>query len=243
MRFLLVLLISLPVFAQNLTDEVAKTAQLRQEVELLSHEVEALKKSQQAQMDVYIARYQEITSSILKEQFRRDQLKDQIKLSKEKLEKHSKNILSKTSENWLKEFWTKYEASLKLANPLLSNKLSERISKLRVDLQFKKISYEHALLQTWFVLETDLNRSQDAEFILTPLQADNKLYHVEMVRLGRTKGYFRTAQGQYGLFKNTGNWSMEFFNDASSKAMVETLLSQFKQQQKTGEYQLPGVRL
>jgi hypothetical protein len=230
-------------FAQTLNEEVAATTHLRQEVELLSHEVESLKKSQQSEMDVFIQRYQEVSAQVLKERFRQDQLKTQINLGLSKLKSHSKKILPKGSENWLKEFWAKYENSLEVAHPLYAKKLQERISKLKVDLAFNKISYEHALLQTWFVLETDLNRAQDAEFLLSPLQIEDKLYHVEMVRLGRNKGYFRTAEGKYGLLSHDKSWGMTFFEDKSSKEAIETLLTQFKQQQKTGLHKLPGIKL
>lgn len=244
MKFLFLLtLFPLAVSAQNLNSEVTATAQLRQEVELLSHEVETLKKTQQTEMDVYIQRHQEVTAQVLKEKFRYEQLKTQIKLGQGKLENHSKRILAKGPENWLKDFWAKYEESLKSAHPLYSGKLRERLEKLKVDLAFKKISYEHALLQTWFVLETDLNKSQDSEFVLSPMQLENNLYHVEMVRFGRTKGYFRTAEGQYGLLTYDGKWKVQFFNDATSRGEIETLLGQFKQQQKTGLYNLPGINL
>ena len=64
-----------------------------------------------------------------------------------------------------------------------------------------------------------------------------------MVRFGRTKGYFRTAEGKYGLLTYDSNWGVHYFEDPSSQNMIETLLSQFKQQQKTGSYHLPGIKL
>lgn len=239
----LISLFSFSISAQTLNEEVAATTKLRQEVELLSHEVETLKKSQQSEMDVYIQRHQEVSAQVLKEKFRQEQLKTQINLSLSKLKSHSKKVLPKGSENWLKKFWSEYETSLELAHPLYAKKLQERINKLKIDLAFNKISYEHALLQTWFVLETDLSRSQDAEFLLSPIQIEDKLYHVEMVRLGRTKGYFRTADGKYGLLSHDKKWAMTFFEDKSSQESIETLLTQFKQQQKTGLHKLPGIKL
>lgn len=238
----LLLFLSLPALA-SLHSEVASTSQLRQEVELLSHEVETLKKGQQSEMDVYIQRHQEVAGMILKEEFRGEQLRTQIRLGQNKLEGHAKNTKSDGSEIWLKTFWAKYDQSLDMAHPLFSRKLKERLNKLKLDLEQKKISYEHALLQTWFVMESDLSKSQEAEFLLSPLQIDEKLYHVEMVRFGRTKGYFRTAEGQYGQLIYGKAWEMTFFEDKASHEMIETLLAQFKQQQKTGLYSLPGIKL
>lgn len=241
--FLVLLSIPLLSYADILTDEVSSTANLRQEVELLSHEVEMLKKSQQSEMDVYIQRDQELAAQVLREKFRQEQLSNQIKLSSAKLEAQSKKVLKKGSETWLRDFWSRYETSLKSAHPLYGPKLQERINKIKVDLSFRKISYEHALLQTWFVVESDLNKSQNAEFILSPLQLDARLMHVEMVRFGRNKGYFRTSEGKYGhLFWEKG-WKTTYFEDSSSKQMIETLLTQFKQDQKTGLFQLPGIKL
>lgn len=225
----------------NFNSDISSTAELRQEVEVLALEIENLKKSQQSEMDVYIQRDQEITAQILKEKFRNEQYRTQIKLGQAKLSQSPRK--TGPSDLWIKKFWSQYEASLKTVHPLAAPKLQERIQKLKIDLDQKKISYEHALLQTWFVLESDLTKSQDAEFLLSPLQVGDKLMHVEMVRLGRTKGYFRTAEGQYGKLFYNNKWDYEFFEDSSSQKMIETILTQFKQQQKTGLYQLPGIKL
>jgi hypothetical protein len=229
--------------AADLNTEVSETAKLRQEVELLSLEVENLKKAQQAEIDVYIQRHQEVSAQILKEKFRQDQLKAQIKLGQDKLATYAKGLKVRGSETWITSFWSDYEKSLASAHPLFSNRLRERIEKLKVELAQKKISYEHALLQTWFVLESDLAKSQEAEFILSPLEVKGELHHVEMVRFGRTKGYFRTAQGKYGELFFDQDWALRFFDDSTSKERIETLLSQFKQQQKTGLHRLPGIKL
>lgn len=242
MKFFILILVPLYAFA-SLESEVNSTSELRKEVELLSLEIENLKKGQQSEMDVYIQRFQEVTSQVLKEEFRAEQLKTQIQLGQQKLAAHAGAVKSNGRESWLISFWKKYDDSLKTANPLISKKLQERLEKLRIDLQQKKISYEHALLQTWFVMESDLSKSQEAEFVLAPLQIKDKLLHVEMVRLGRNKGYFRTAEGQYGQLLYKDAWKTNFFEEESSKEMIEVLLTQFKQQQKTGLYQLPGIQL
>ncbi len=243
LMLILILMTTTNLLAGTLEHEVSTTSQLRQEVELLSLEIETLKKNQQSVMDVYIQRDQELSAQILKEKFRGEQFKTQIRLSQDKLAKHAKAMKTITSQTWLKDFWSRYDNSLKLAHPLYAPKLQERIQKLKMELEQQKISYEHALLQTWFVLDNDLAQAQQAEFILSPLQVDEKLYHLEMVRFGRTKGYFRTSEGQYGQLLFNDKWQMEFFEDTSSQKMIETLLSQFKQQQKTGFYQLPGIQL
>jgi hypothetical protein len=122
-------------------------------------------------------------------------------------------------------------------------KLNDRLQKIKLDFTQKRISYEHALLQTWYLLDEDLKKSQEAEFILAPLKIREKTYHVEMVRMGRTGGYLRTANGQYGQLHFEKDWEIVFFDDGQSKKMIEILLAQFKQQQKTGLYSLPGKNL
>ena len=243
MSYLVFLLFCMSVNAQNFNSEIAETSNLRQEVEVLSAEVEALKKTQQSEMDVYIGRYQEVSSQILKEKFRSEQLKAQITLGRNKLEGHTKKVMTKNAESWLKNFWGQYDASLKKAHPLYAQKLQERLDKLKVDLAFKKISYEHALLQTWFIMESDLSKAQEAEFVLAPLSVKEKLLHVEMVRFGRTKGFLRTADGKFGLLSYKDGWDVQFFEEKNDQKMIETLLTQFKQQQKTGLYALPGITL
>ena len=242
MNIIIAFLLAFSAFSAT-TEEIAQTAKLREEVELLAHEVEALKKTQQAEMDVYIQRFQEISAQTLREKFRQDQLKTQIKLGQKKLETQMGSKVSIQGLSWLKEFWGQYEQSLQMANPIYAVKLKERVAKLKLDLEMKKISYEHALLQAWFVLESDLNKAQEAEFALTSLELDGKLYHVEMVRLGRTLAYFRTADAKYGLMMFTDKWFTQFLTDSASKSDIETLLTQFKQQQKTGLHRLPEFNL
>lgn len=227
----------------DINSEVNAVMTLRQEVEVLSQEAENLKKAEQAQLDAYIQREQELTALLLKERFKTDQLISQINTGKKKIEDVSRKVKVASSDEWIKKFWDNYNNSLSAAHPFYSNKFKERLAKIRLDYAQKKISYEHALLQTWFVLDEDLKKAQDAEFVLAPLTIKNKLYHVEMVRMGRTKGYFRTADNQYGQLFYNKDWEMQFFTDRSSQKMIETLLTQFKQQQKTGLYNLPGIKL
>lgn len=242
-RLIVLVLVTSSVWGQNLHEEVSSTTKLRQEVESLSLEIETLKKDQQSEMDVYIQRFQEVMAQVLREKFRQEQIKGQIQLGQKKLEHQSKKALNKNSGAWIKEFWSNYDKSLQMANPVYAQKLRDKISKLRVDFDFNKISYEHALLQTWFVMESDLNKSQDADFVLSPLEISGSLFHVEMVRLGRSRGYFRSSDGRYGLLFYDKEWKTEFFDDSSSKSSIETLLTQFKQQQKTGTHGLPGFKL
>lgn len=230
-------------FADSISSEVSAIMNLRQEVEVLSLEVESLKKTQQAQMDVYIQREQEIAAQLLKERFKTDQLKTQINVSKEKIGNSPNKIKSNNRDEWIQVFWRGYDLSISKAHPFYGQKLKERLEKIKLDYAQKKISNEHALLQTWYILDEDLKKSQEAEFILAPLTINQKLHHVEIVRLGRSKGYFRTAEGLYGQMSYSKGWDYKFFEDKSSKSMIETLIAQFKQQQKTGLYSLPGIIL
>jgi hypothetical protein len=229
--------------ADSITAEVSAVVFLRQEVETLSTEVESLKKSGQSEMDVYIQREQEISAMLLKERFKTDQLKVQIEVGKNKIETSTKKVPALSGEKWIAEFWNRYQSSLKSAQPVYATKLSDRLQKIKLDFIQKRISYEHALLQTWYLLDEDLKKSQEAEFILAPLRIKEKTYHVEMVRMGRAGGYLRTANGEYGQLQYNKDWEIVFFDDSQSKKMIETLLVQFKQQQKTGLYSLPGKNL
>lgn len=229
--------------ADTITSEVSAVVLLRQEVESLSIEVESLKKSGQSEMDVYIQREQEISTMLLKERFKTDQLKVQIEVGKNKIETSTKKVPAFSGEKWIADFWDRYLSSLKSAQPVYALKLNERLQKIKLDFSQKRISYEHALLQTWYLLDEDLKKSQEAEFILAPLKIREKTYYVEMVRMGRAGGYLRTANGQYGQLHYDHDWEIVFFDDSQSKKMIETLLAQFKQQQKTGLYSLPGKNL
>lgn len=230
-------------FAQASNDEVQAVINLRQDVEVLSLEVENVKKSNQALMDTYIQREQELSAMLIREKFRSDQIKSQIALGKNKIYSNQVNMTTKSDTNWLVKFWMRYEDSLKKANPLYSNRLKEKLQKIKLDYKDKRLSYEHALMQTWFIVDEDLKKSQDTEYHLAPLSLEGKNYNLEMVRLGRTKGYFRSAEGKYGLLELKDKWAVTYFEDKESITKIDLLLSQFKQQQKTGLFNLPGMSL
>ncbi len=238
-----IFIISTSSYGDTLSADVESVMTMRQEVEVLANEIEILKKMNQSQLDVYIQREQELSAILLKEKFKTDQIKSQISVGKNKIFQNQINLQNNKKSLWITSFWPKYEESLMKANPLYANKIKERLEKIKLDFKDKRISYEHALIQTWFLINEDLKKGQDSEYHLAPITLNGQTHHVEMVRLGRTKGYFRTAQGQYGLLEHKEKWVLSYFEDKQSKDMIETLLSQFKQQQKTGLYTLPGIKL
>lgn len=227
----------------GIKDDVTQVMKLREEVELVAAEVESLKKASQAEVDVYLNREQEVNSNLLKEKFKTDQLKIQIKSGKDKIEKMSKNNQGTTLENNLTKFWTKYDSLLDKANPVIATKLKERLNKLKFDYKNKKISYEHALIQTWYLLEDDFKSSKEADFSISSLNYQGKNYQLEMVRLGRNLAFYRSAEGEYGQLNATPSLKLVKFSDSKSKEMIDLLIIQFKQQTKTGLYSLPGIRI
>lgn len=240
---IIILMTSYVGFADVPSSDAEAVMTMRQEVEVLASEIEVVKKMNQSHLDVYIQREQELSSMLLREKFKTDQINSQINVGKNKIFQNQVNIKNSKKSLWITDFWPKYEDSLKKSNPLYANKIKERLEKIKLDFRDKRISYEHALIQTWFLIDEDLKKSQDSEYHLAPLNVNGETYNVEMVRLGRTKGYFRTAQGQYGLMEHKGKWILSYFEDKKSKDMIESLLVQFKQQQKTGLYNLPGIKL
>jgi len=227
----------------GIKEDALQVMKLREEVEALSLEVESQKKSNQAEVDVYIQRQQEVETSLLKEKFKTDQLLEQIKIGKGKIERLSKNNKAILVDNFLTKLWKSYEESLKRANPVFATKLNERLQKLKFDYINRKISYEHALLHTWFLFEDDIKFSKEAEFSISSLTIDNKTHQVEMVRLGRNMAYIRTAEGQYAKMVTKPTIMLEYYSDNNSIENIETLIKQFKLQNKTGIYNLPGLNL
>lgn len=226
----------------GLKEDINQVMKLRQEVEVLSVEVEYLKKSSQSEIDVYLSREQEVNATLLKEKFKTDQLNIQIKSGKEKIERLS-GAKYKNVKNFLTDFWEKYEKSLSKANPVISTKLKERLSKLKFDYSNRKISYEYGLLQTWYILEDDLKLSKEADFVIASIPYGEKTIQAEMVRMGRTMAFIRTAEGRYGVLYSNPEMKIDFYEETNSKEMIDVLIKQFKQQTKTGLYQLPGLKI
>ena len=232
---LIALFSTLDVFAFD----TAKLVKLREEVEVLSLELEQSRKKLQGELDVYLARDTELDSMILKEEFRKSQLATQIELAKSKLSQNVKESNGKNEEIWLKNFWKSYELSLDKANPFLSRAQNEKLKKIKFDFSNKRLSLEHAYIQTFYIIDEDLKKSQDAELVISPIKYKENTYNVEMARVGRSLAFFRTSTGKYGKIFFEDELKISWIEDFQSIKVVDQMLVQFKKQEKTGLYDIP----
>ncbi len=237
-----------PLANQSSLEEVMK---LRTEVELQAQETEIQKKRYQSQIDVSIQKEQELQEEILRLELTKRQLQKQIFLSKEKLAKHSfvqghvKGQKEERRDGKLKSFWNDYEVFIQGDFPLVRKLEEERLKKIRIQYDDQKISYEQAIIQTVLLLDDHLQKNTVTEFLLTPYAENEKSYNLEMIRLGGALGLYRSADSKYGLIRKDDqtHWKMVESSDRDFQRGLDLLLTQFKQQIKTGLYQIPGVHL
>ena len=224
--------------------DAARVLELRQEVERLASELEVQKKEQQAVLDVYLQRRQEIQALILREKFRADQLATQKnKLAQALKEKSLDAQGSPKAPTWFAPLLNRLQQEMDRGLPL--GERPDEIGKIRATLAQGKTTVESSLVQTWFVLEGALKRRTSSEFMLTPLQIGGVTAPAEVVRLGDLLAYVRTADGVYGMVSRPTHdaaWDLKKFDGKKETEQVEKLLSQFKQNQKTGLYHLPGLQ-
>lgn len=224
--------------------DAARVLDLRQEVEKLANELEAQKKEQQAVLDVYLQRRQELQALILREKFRADQLATQkSKLSQALKEKSLDAQGSPKAPAWFAPLLARLQDEIDRGLPL--GERADDIGRIRTTLAQGKTTVESSLVQTWFVLEGALKRRTSSEFLLTPLRVGGVTAPAEVVRLGDLLAYVRTADGVYGMVSRpelNAPWELKKFEGSKEAEQVERLLSQFKQNQKTGLYHLPGMQ-
>jgi hypothetical protein len=219
-----------------------KVLELRQDVERLAQEVEEKQKENQSTLDVYLQRRQEIQAQLLREKFRADQLQTQKTRLSEALKKNRLDAAgSIKAPEWFAPLLNRLESELALNLPM--GEASNELEKIRGTLLQGKTTFETALIQTWFLLENSIRRRTSSEYLMTTVDIDQKKEPAEIVRLGDLLAYVRTAGGEYGLMTRLGDkWQLTRFDDKSKQAQIEKLISQYKQNQKTGLYELPGMK-
>lgn len=219
-----------------------KVLELRQDVERLAQEVEEKQKENQSTLDVYLQRRQEIQAQLLREKFRTDQLQTQKNRLSEALKKNRLDAAgSIKAPEWFAPLLDLLERELALNLPM--GEASNELEKIRGTLSQGKTTFETALIQTWFLLENAIRRRTSSEYLMTTVEINQKKEPAEIVRLGDLMAYVRTAGGEYGLMTRLGDkWQLSRFEDKSNQAQIEKLISQYKQNQKTGLYELPGMK-
>lgn len=219
-----------------------KVLELRQDVERLAQEVEEKQKETQSTLDVYLQRRQEIQAQLLREKFRSDQLQTQKNRLSEALKKNRLDAAgSIKAPEWFAPLLNRLESELALNLPM--GEASNELEKIRGTLAQGKTTFETALIQTWFLLENSIRRRTSSEYLMTTVEINQKKEPAEIVRLGDLLAYVRTAGGEYGLMSRQGDkWQMTRFEDKSKQGQIEKLISQYKQNQKTGLYELPGMK-
>ena len=199
-------------------------------------------KENQSTLDVYLQRRQEIQAQLLREKFRADQLQTQKNRLSEALKKNRLDAAgSIKAPEWFAPLLNRLESELALNLPM--GEASNELEKIRGTLAQGKTTFETALIQTWFLLENSIRRRTSSEYLMTTVDIDQKKEPAEIVRLGDLLAYVRTAGGEYGLMTRLGDkWQLTRFDDKSKQAQIEKLISQYKQNQKTGLYELPGMK-
>jgi len=230
------LLLSGSVFAQ--VDEVLA---LRQEVEALATQVESTQKENQAKLDVYLQRRQELEAQLLRERFRAQQFGEQRRRLADKLRALNLDPQgSLKAPAWFTPLVQELRAELRSGLPLAEE--SDELAKLLGLMAQGKTTLETGLIQVWFQLEAALKKRQGAEYLMTVIERAGKSVPAELVRLGDLMAFVRTASGEYGLYRRTPQgWQWQDLKDTAEQTQVDKLLSQFKQNQKSGLYQLPGL--
>jgi len=213
-------------------DEMLK---LRQEVEVINQELQTMQKSYQSQMDVYIQEDQDLEAKTLQEKLKTTQISKTISLLQLKtLDQNTKKVQNKLPFEKLVADYLNYLNGLLPDEKIQS---TEKIEKIVFELKTNKLTYEQALLQVWFLFESDLRSSQEVSFKLSKIDLDGESFAVEMVKLGRSLAYIRTTDKRFAFLNNQNTPAM--IDSSNDQKNLEVLFSQIKKDQKTGVFELP----
>ena len=238
MRLLLLILIPSIAWADPL-----RISQMRLQVEALADEIESQRKEDQATIDAYIQRRQEIQTLLLRERFKAQQLAAQKKRLDDELKKRNlSGVATIADPGWLSPLLDRLDSEIGKGLPLPRPK--RELLAIKTALSKGKTTLESALVQTWFVIDEALRFRTTTEYLISTLTAESVETPAEIARFGDLLAYVRTSEGAYGVLswdESRTAWSLQTYEDRESQTQIAKLLEQFKQNQKTGLFALPGL--
>lgn len=220
------------------SDLAKKILSLREEVQSVSDEIEALNERLKSKAQSLSISKGELTARL-------DLLNEEKKVLKKTIA-DKQEIAGKGPEEiqGLGEIIVKalegISAYMDSAVPFKIKSRKENVSKLIAKYQNEEMTQERLLEKFWTVVQDELRLSSDVELQQQKIEVNGKSKFVEVVRVGMTSMFFRSLDGEVGAasFEN-GSWTYKTFNKSSKKNGILKLMNAKKKLIEGEVYSLP----
>ncbi len=181
---------------------------MRAELEASNLEIEAITKEQQTQIDLWTQKKTELLAALHKEQLRRMQLTEKIKIRKNHVDQKNQANPKATHDfiAWISEA----EAWVRRSIPFRTEQRIQILENLKARSQGGLESAESLAAELWQFYEQELKMGGDNEFRIIDVQTENGVQKAQVVRLGLFAMVAATPDGHIRkAVRKNSQWSLE----------------------------------
>ena len=223
---------------QSLANRAQQLAELRQEVETLSLDLETAKEDTRSRLQTLDAQKTDLGVQQGRAQFQLDALQ------KEHAEKQAL-VASASSDPAYRTALLSASAELKTqietGLPFRTQQRLEALDELTGKISSEQLSNEQSMARLWAFAEDELRLARENAKDRQVISFDNREVLADVVRLGMVALYFRTPDDQVGrAVKNGDNWTWVAFEDRGEANQVLALFDGFERGLRTGIYSIPN---
>lgn len=233
-----VVTLSAPSLADQVTKLAQELAQLRSEVETLSHDLSSKQTELQNDLKSYARQKAELEAEIQREKIRLQKIQTAVVDKRQLIENQNEQDqkLRPSVDKALAEIRGHIETSLPFRK-------GERLAELeKVEEQYKSglLTPDRALARLWAFMEDEFRLTSESGVFRQTVTVDGKDHLADVVRLGMVALYYKAGDGQYGFVtQENGNWQYKSLEGPKNAELIENLFESFKKQIRVGYFEVP----
>ncbi len=235
-----VALASSPASAQS-ADELAKRlAELRNEVESLSEDLNTSKTDTRNEIQALARQKADLKVELDREQIRVQKLRAALEKKKTQVAETS------TEGEDLAPIFTAAVGGLRnYIQGSLPFRVTERLAELdKIEDQRKTgvLTYPRALVRVWSLIEDELRMTHENATFQQTINLGGDELLAEVVRLGMVMLYFQTRDGRVGYAdKAQEGWRFVLATEDADEKQIRSLFDSFKRQIRVGFFRIPNA--
>lgn len=246
MKTWIILFLAMMAFAaeaQTSADEFRmgseKLLQLRTEVETLSQEAQAESRRRQTELEALLQRRTELTSQLQKEEMRREQLKEKLKVESSKIT--SKSAPTREDRRMLVGWAEDLENWIARSLPFRTEERLSQVRALKTKLKAEN-NLEPLVSQLWSLTDQELKLTHQNDFEVMEVSFPEGRQKAEVARLGMMQMYALKTNGEaVRAVRDAEVWKWQAAQNSDEKKAIERICRRLSEQKGQGYFQIPGL--
>jgi len=238
-RLLLLLLLSAPAGAADLTAQAEALATLRAEVETLGEQLERAQAEQRSQLRALAGTQAELSAQLRREELRLAQIGTRLDEAKAALAEQGTDAeLQAAVLNAAEEL----KAGIAGGLPFRAEERAAAVATLQESIGSGLLKPERAVPRLWALVEDELRLAREVGLQRQAIPLDGSEMLVEVAHVGLVSVYFATADGRVGVAERAGtDWTWSVLADRVAQEHVTELFDQLRKNVREGWFDLPGA--